>query len=294
MKRITEQEVLKRLIDKNIKLIGEYKNNRIPTEFECTKCNYKWFTQSDHIFNNHGCPKCAGRLKLSNQIIDERLKSNIKRLGNFLPSYKGNKNKIEFECLDCKYKWFGFPNDYISYKKCGCPKCKNVAKLTNESLDSRLPKYIKRIDEYINSYTKIKFLCIICNNDFNAPPTCILTGKWGCPYCKLNKWEKLINDLLVENKIKFKRNFRVIIENRNYYIDFFLEDFNIAIEYNGRQHYYPINHYGGNEKFISQQKRDITIRHYCISNNINLMEYKYTLGYEKLKNEIIILINSFL
>ena len=36
------------------------------------------------------------------------------------------------------------------------------------------------------------------------------------------------------------------------YIDFYLPDYNIFIEYNGEQHYVPIEHFGGELQFSEQ------------------------------------------
>lgn len=291
-KKLTTDDIKIRLENKNTVLIGEYISSRHSTEFKCTKCEFKWFTQPDHVFNGHGCPKCAGKLKLTNKIIDERLPISIKRISDFLPSFLSNKNKIDLLCIVCNHKWSGLPNDYINKKNCGCPKCKNVSRLTNEIVDSRLPKNIIRLEDYKSGNIKMNFMCLDCSYPFKATPTGIFQGKWGCPICNLNKWERLIRDLLEENKIIFKRNYFVKLNEKRYYIDFFIPEKNIAIEYNGRQHYYPVKRYGGEEKFILQQKRDEMIRNYCKDNNIKLIEFKYTLGYLKLKNEILTLIEN--
>ena len=58
-------------------------------------------------------------------------------------------------------------------------------------------------------------------------------------------------------------------------IDFFLPKHNIAIEFNGAQHYKPIKLFGGEEKFIQQQERDMTLRLYCEQNKIKLIEIPY-------------------
>lgn len=293
MRKITLEEINKRLLNKNITLIGDYKNNRTPTKFRCEDCNLEWLTQPDHIFCGSGCPRCSGRLKLTNQIIDDRISKDIRRLGNFEVNFSGNKNKIEFVCNKCDYRWFGYPNDYIN-KNCGCPKCKMVAKLSNEEIEKRLPKNIVRVGDYKNSISKIEFLCKDCETIFQATPAGIYQGKWGCPVCKLNKWERLINDTLLENNIRFKPNYFLKIDGNRYYIDFYLLDYNIAIEYNGRQHYYPIKFYGGKDEFKKQVARDNLINEYCKNNKINLIVFKYSIGYKGLKDKLKELLTSIM
>lgn len=50
---------------------------------------------------------------------------------------------------------------------------------------------------------------------------------------------------------------------------------NMFIEYNGMQHYIPVEHFGGELKFQQQKKRDQYVRNYCVKNNIQLLEIKY-------------------
>lgn len=62
------------------------------------------------------------------------------------------------------------------------------------------------------------------------------------------------------------------------------------IEYNGRQHYFPIVHFGGEESFIKQCVRDEELRTLCKENNYCLLE----LPYNKNDSEVEEMIKSFL
>lgn len=62
--------------------------------------------------------------------------------------------------------------------------------------------------------------------------------------------------------------------------DVFIKELNIAIEYNGIQHYQPIDYFGGSEGFINTQKRDSQKRRKCKKNNCYLIEIKYDLNVE--------------
>ena len=59
-----------------------------------------------------------------------------------------------------------------------------------------------------------------------------------------------------------------------------------AIEYQGRQHYQPIEFFGGEEKFNKQKKYDNKKREYCKKNNIILIEIPYT-DYKKMDEDYI-------
>ena len=56
-------------------------------------------------------------------------------------------------------------------------------------------------------------------------------------------------------------------------LDFFLSDFNVAIECQGEQHFKPIKYFGGEKRFESTIKRDKKKRKLCERNNVKLLYY---------------------
>ena len=244
----------------------------------CLICNYEWAATANSICVGSGCPKCSGLARLTNEILDEKLKNRlIIRIGNV----NGTKNKIEFRCLipNCNYKWKSTTNGICAGN--GCPKCSNKIPLTNEVMDERLKdRSIKRIDNINGVFYKIKWECLVCNNEWEASANDICNSKSGCPLCK-NKNEKLIYNLLKENDVKFERQKDIRIlninENRHCKVDFYFPDHNLIIEYNGHQHYRPVRFCGISQEraeanFIKQQDRDMYVRNFCKTNNIELLE----------------------
>jgi hypothetical protein len=57
--------------------------------------------------------------------------------------------------------------------------------------------------------------------------------------------------------------------------DIFIKELNTAIEYNGKQHYEPIEYYGGQKGFEYTIKRDNEKKQKCKINNCSLIEVKY-------------------
>jgi hypothetical protein len=49
----------------------------------------------------------------------------------------------------------------------------------------------------------------------------------------------------------------------------------MLIEFDGRQHYEPIEFFGGEEKYISRKKNDQIKTNYCLKNNISLLRIPY-------------------
>lgn len=58
-------------------------------------------------------------------------------------------------------------------------------------------------------------------------------------------------------------------------LDIFIPDLNLAIEYQGEQHYKVINFFGGDDALIRNQKRDQLKKEKCNKNDIKLIMFSY-------------------
>ena len=87
----------------------------------------------------------------------------------------------------------------------------------------------------------------------------------------------MINKLLEENNIKFEtqKKFNNCKFKYKLAFDFYLIDFNILIEYDGIQHYKPVEQFGGEKSLKYLQNNDNIKTKYCIDNNIELIRIKY-------------------
>lgn len=103
----------------------------------------------------------------------------------------------------------------------------------------------------------------------------------GCPMCNRRNGEERVARYLKENNINFIEQHRIANDNllsvnKVFVVDFFLPYHNAIIEYNGKQHYTPIDYFGGKENFELQQSRDESLRFYCQEHEIKLIEIPYT------------------
>ncbi len=55
------------------------------------------------------------------------------------------------------------------------------------------------------------------------------------------------------------------------HLDIYFPKFNIGIEYQGDQHYYPIDFFGGEASFIKNKQRDEVKKQLCLKNNCHLI-----------------------
>lgn len=240
-----------------------------------------------------GCPKCAGRNKSLEEFINELNITHKYKYDYSLVKHINHSIKIicpehgMFEQLSSHHK-----NGH------GCSKCSGTEKSNSEDFIEKAKivhsdKYDYSLVEYKNNKTNIKIICSE-HGLFNQSPSAHLLG-CGCPICKESKGEKNIKKILKNNNINFIREYK-FEECKNILplpFDFYLSDYNMCIEYDGRQHFDIIEIWGGELEYEKIVFRDSIKTEYCLKNNIKLLRIPYTINKIKdIENIIITEINS--
>ena len=111
-------------------------------------------------------------------------------------SYKTTKDKMDIICkIHGMFKQT--PEKHLigqgcikcSYNKISCDK-KKPHEIFEQQLYEKCNEKYKCIDKYINSKTKIKFICEEHDYEFEQCPQNILRGHVGCPKCQPCGWSK--------------------------------------------------------------------------------------------------------
>lgn len=99
--------------------------------------------------------------------------------------------------------------------------------------------------------------------------------------------------LLFQIVCKLFPNHRVLRHHRPDWLqglelDIFLPDLQLAIEYQGQQHYHPIDAWGGEQALLGLQRRDVRKARICERRGITLISVKYTepLTQEHIRNRV--------
>lgn len=168
---------------------------------------------------------------------------------------------------------------------------KTSKELYPKFIPSNCLKYWTFIDYQKKDYFPEKYIDIIENrNDY------ILRSGEEIEYHKAeNRWKS--EELVYEYAKKlFKKN-EVIYQHRPYFLhtksgqmsyDIFICGENIAIEYQGKQHFEPVEYFGGKEHFESQKKRDELKMKLSEENGVLLVYINYNedISMELIKNKI--------
>jgi len=93
----------------------------------------------------------------------------------------------------------------------------------------------------------------------------------GCSKCNKSKGENLIKEILTENNIQFEeqKKFDDLKDKRHLSYDFYLPDYNLLIEYNGKQHYKKNSFKKHN--LLIQKHHDWLKRNYARKKGIKLL-----------------------
>ena len=204
--------------------------------------------------------------------------------------YVNNKTKIRVICREHGEFWIR-PNDLITGY--GCAKCAgNVQKTTeqfvSEAHEVHGDKYDYSRSEYKTATTKV---CIVCpdHGEFWQTPLNHIYGGTGCPYCdsgNRSKAEDEVYNLLVDKgyRVERQKTFDWLVYEKRLRLDFYLPDYNVAIECQGEQHFRPIRKFGGEEGFDKQTRRDQTKRRLCEQHGVRLF---YVRGKKIIIDEIV-------
>lgn len=164
-----------------------------------------------------------------------------------------------------------------------CPKCANLIKgayqksntddFINKSKKVHGDKYDYSKVDYVNNRVKVTIICPI-HGEFIQKPLDHLHGS-GCPECgkKFGIAEKSVLESL---KKHFKNvEYQYVPQwlhgkTSPQSLDFFLPEYNIGIEYHGRQHFYPNAKFGGEDLFHLTQERDRRKYQKCLENGVKI------------------------
>ena len=274
-----------------------YVNSNTKLEILCPEHGYFSMLPFNHL-SGKGCPKCGIlKLKESRSLTNEEFIKKAKEVHGdkydySITQYTGIENPISFICPE-----HGIITQIANihlHTKIGCPSCAGNKKLTTEEFIQRSikvhgNKYDYSKVNYVNYNTKVTIICPE-HGEFQQTPQEHLRGS-GCPKCNQSKGEVLVENILKELKLPYKTQvpiYHKFFSQAKVVVDFIVKFNNIPyiIEYNGIQHYIPVEHFGGLIKFEKQQLRDNQLRAFCEKYKVPLIEIKYSEDPNELKNKL--------
>ena len=234
-----------------------------------------------------GCQQCSLNNKKQKIFSTKDFIQEAKRIHGDKYDY----SKVEYVdsatkvCIICPKhgEFWQVPRSHLTGN--GCNKCSKPVYNTESFIEKAREIHGNKYD-----YSKIEYgknnmesVCIICpeHGEFWQKPVKHLNGH-GCLKCKFSHLEREIANLLDALGLKYfyQVNKTILPWLGRQTLDFYLPDYNIAIECQGAQHYHPVRWGGQNmseqdalDNFKLVIHNDRRKKDKCLKNHCNLIYY---------------------
>lgn len=251
------------------------------------KCGYRYKVIPTSFSNGRGrCPVCNSGYSITTEIFKKRLENKKGKEYKLIGEYKNEKTEvlIEHQSEDCNYNKF-YVKPYSILNVSGCPKCNGGVKHNTDDfkmwIKQNLNDEFEVIGEYVNNNTLIKLRHKVCGKVDKYYPVGIKNGT-RCRVCNETSGERKIRMSLESLGVEFRKEYVIRYHNsRLGKVDFVIMDalntdkILVGIEYDGRQHFEPIEKFGGEDALKETQERDTLKDEWFKENNIPLLRIAY-------------------
>lgn len=292
--RKTKEDFLREvddLVGDDYKFIDDYINNTTKIKVLHTVCNHTYEVTPRDFLSGRRCPNCKNkRISKSNTLSHHEFMQNLSKVlesdYEVLSEYKNAKTKIKIRHTSCGLIYDVLPHKILNGGR--CPTCSFINMGRNRSKPHHV--FVKDVykvsggeyevlGEYYNNSTKILMRHNSCNTEFLITPDSFLRGS-GCAKCKESTGEQQVRRILDKHNIRHLSQYK--FDDCKYKemlsFDFAVMDDSGAIcliEYQGIQHYFPVEFFGGQSAFVEQKVKDDIKRNYTKRKNIPLVEIPY-------------------
>jgi very-short-patch-repair endonuclease len=268
----------------------DYKGSHVPVKI----------IYNGKIYRQKPCQHLMG-MKCERDIIrnsEDFIRKAIDRYGN-----KYDYSLVEYKGIDKKVKII-YNNEVFEQKAGAHLYAKGlVEKRINKKTTSIFINESNSVHDFLYDYSKVDYInnhtkvIIICkkHGEFLQTPGSHLQGS-GCPFCMESSGEKEISKFLRKNNINFIREHRFSEcrgKKHKLPFDFYIPMMRTCIEFDGKQHFQPMDFFGGKKSYDDLKINDKIKSEYCEDNYIDLIRIRYDqienihqILWENLKNRI--------
>jgi hypothetical protein len=257
----------------------DYKHSEIPVTIGCK--THGFFSQTPHShLKGYGCYTC-GRLSLGDktrmskeEYLTKARETHGDKFDYSLMKYVALNKHITIVCP----AHGEFTQRADGHLKYGCEQCYYDEKLLSqdEFITKAKAFHGDRYDYSNTVYVKSTLpVEIICKEHgmFKQIAGEHMRGS-GCPICKSSRGEIKTYYKLKSFDLNVIREYK--LPNNNYRYDFYIPELNILIEYDGIQHFKPVDFFGGEKAFEEIRIRDNLKNEYAALHKVILIRVPYT------------------
>lgn len=275
------------------------KNGKTRSKWHCKcNCGNEFDVLYDNLIRrqNMTCKACANQ----NRIIHNRkdvIGEKFGRLTIIDILWDEKRPKVVCRC-DCGNEYIASKSDVITgnTQSCGCLQSEKTSLANTKDWTGHISDYGVEFlcQDHMNDKGQWlwKCKCGCCGSIFTALPAKVNNGHVTSCGCRVqSSGEEYISLTLNNLNIEFIPQYKFDDCKLEYVLRF---DFAIfsnnkflgLIEFDGKQHFEPIDFFGGEDGFKKTVERDNIKNTYCKSNDIPLLRLPYTLKQDEIKNKI--------
>lgn len=281
------REEVNKLTNGEFELVGEYKNKRTKVNIMHKNCGRVRNVFPQTFSKNSKCLYCDGGARLSHDGFVDKVNEIGESEYEVLSTYMKASERVTLKHKVCGHVWS--PISYTFMQGSRCPRCayenkgKRFSKgktLFVEEMKLVHGDEYTLLGDYKNLHHKTLFRHNDCDGEWETKPIVILNGG-GCIYCSGSKGERRIKRYFDKNKIAYKKEywFDDCRNEKPLPFDFAVlnDDGEVThlVEYDGEQHFEPVDIWGGEVNLKNIKLRDEIKRQYCKENNMPLIEIPY-------------------
>lgn len=260
-------------------ILSEYVNAKTKVTVKHNLCNYVYEVAPFSILKGHGCQRCFGSMKYTNDEFIEKVFELVGNEYSVLSSYNGWDGKVRFKHNSCGHEYEAGAGKFLFGRR--CPSCAGNIQKTNEQFIKQLKELVGEeytlVSKYISAKERVRIKHNCCFHTYEVTPDNFLRGR-RCRYCSnMSESEKIIYDFLTVNNIDFEieYSFDDLVSTTHLRFDFMIKisanDF-LLVEYDGKQHF---TGWGNEDELTSLRERDQMKDKYCEEKGYKLIRIPY-------------------
>lgn len=233
-----------------------------------------------------GCPKCNRSFKkTTEEFIEQARKVHGDKYDYSKSVYVSNKTPIIIICPK-HGEFIQKPLSHLQGQ--GCQKCyyersgnlrrKSLGDFIRQANEIHNGKYDYSKVNYVNGKTPVTIICPK-HGEFQQTPEKHINRGQGCPYCSESHMERDCAIYFEKNGIAYERQKKFPWLKYKQYLplDFYLPEFNVAIECQGEQHYRQYDAFTGKRSLEEVTMRDELKNRLCKEHGIEILYLSHSL-----------------
>lgn len=280
-------------------IYGQFTAGRIRTQCRCVcDCGNEIVTVADRL--TLGCKTSCGCDTTERKVMANRKDLTGQRFGRLvvqkmLWEYKPTK----CECIcDCGNTVTVISTGLTSGKtnSCGCYQRDITSKSNTKDWTGMVSQHGVKFIKPSRKRDPGQWLwlceCGFCGGAFEVLPAYVMNGSVAsCGCIRMSNGELMIREYLEEHAIAYVSQYS-FKECKNKHVlkfDFAVFDNDeliLLIEYDGAQHFRPVDMFGGVQSFEERQKCDQIKNNFCATNGYRLLRLPYTLSPEEMRQQL--------